>query len=84
MLRKPADKLLVPQGHGLRLAAIPVVPVAEAYFIFRDRFNPVVADGHFMCISPKIFYYLFGATEWTLGINHPVLAEQAIAQHLVR
>src|SRR5690606_9203920 len=83
VLRKPAGKLLIPQGHGPGLAAITVVLIPKSDFAFGYLFNAVVADRYLVGITSQIFDHLFRSAERSLCIDNPILRKQTIQKWLV-
>ena len=74
--QKAAQELMSGDGHDLFLASVSVVSPAEGDAISIQGHEAMVGDGYTMGIAGQIVKHMFGAAEWWLGIDHPVLAEQ--------
>jgi hypothetical protein len=36
----------------------------------------MVGDGHAMGVAAQIMKHIFGATEWTFRVDHPIFSEE--------
>lgn len=64
------------QGHVFRLAALPIILVAEDENpVLVQVSDAVVGYGHLMGIPAEVLQHGFGPVERSFGINHPMLAE---------
>ena len=50
------------------------IPPAKSDLAIGERDQAVVGDGHTMSVAAQIMQHLFGTTEGTFQIDHPVLA----------
>src|SRR5690554_6119586 len=72
MTQKPLDKLHTRQFKVFLFVTVVSVQISKTYGCFCYFFNPVIADGNFMSITPQIFNYSFRSFEWLLTVNHPI------------
>ena len=75
-----AQKLYSVQGHALFLGVIPVVLDGEGDLAVGEIDDAVVRDGHPMGVGAQVAEDPLGAAERRLGVDHPVLAVQAVTQ----
>jgi hypothetical protein len=68
------------EGHDTLLAAVRIVPPAEADVLAVESGEAVIADGHAVGITAEIAENMFGTAEGRLGIDVPVLAVELLHQ----
>ena len=71
-----AQELLDGQRHESLLVAMGGISPAERNVVFGESDQPAVGDSHAMCIRSEIAQRVFRSSEWRLGIDNPVVAEQ--------
>src|ERR1700737_219930 len=52
------------------------VPPAEGDLPLRKRDQTMVGDGHAMGVAAQIMKHIFGATEGTFRVDHPIFSEE--------
>jgi len=72
--QEAAQELMSGNGHDLVLAAVSVVPPAEGDALVVEGHEPMVGDGHAMCVAGQVVENMFGAAERWLGVDHPILS----------
>jgi len=74
--QKASQELVDRQGHQLLLVAMRRVTPAEYNVAVLERNQSVVGDGHSMGVGAKIAQRVFWASEGSLDVDHPVVAEE--------
>ena len=80
MLQETTQKLGRIEFHHPVTVAANIVLVAEAHRVRVQGRDPAVGDGDAMGIAGEIFQHLLGSAEGSLGIHHPLLGAQLLAQ----
>ena len=75
--QEAAQELIGGNGHDLLLAAVGIVPPAEGDAIVLEGHETMVGDGDAMGVAGQIVEHMFGPAEGWLGVDDPVLPEQA-------
>jgi hypothetical protein len=75
VLEKPAQKFLVAEGHHAALAAMRIILPAKRHVSIGHLYEPMVGDRDAMGVASQIMQHVFRSAEWSLRINHPILAE---------
>jgi hypothetical protein len=72
MLLKPSYKPDVVQYHLFLFATIGIVLVFKGYLMRNCivSLQAMVADGYFVCVPARIFYYLFWPAKAGPGVQH--------------
>ena len=70
--QEPADEFLGGQGHRFDLVASAIVFPLEPDLIVFDVEQAVIGDGDAMGIAAQVIEYLFGSSERSFGIDHPL------------
>jgi len=76
MEQEAAQELIDGQSHQSLLVAVSGISPAEGDAAAGESNEPVVGHGDTMGIGTKIAERMFRAAEWSLGVDHPVMAEQ--------
>ncbi len=76
MEQEAAQELVDRQGHQSLLVAVSGISPAEGDVTVGESNEAVVGDGDPMGIGTEIAQRMFRATEWSLGVNDPVITEQ--------
>src|SRR5215467_6787232 len=76
MEEKSANKLVGRERHGLLLALVAVVLVSEAHLPGFDVQQAIVGDRDPVSIAANVIQYLFRASKWRLGVDHPFRVSQ--------
>lgn len=77
MQSKTTRKLFVGQCYHPFFAFPSIIFVLKSYLFIINGLNALIADSHFVGISPQIFYYAVRIAERTFGIHHPIFLEQS-------
>ena len=75
MLEKPAQKLLMGEGHHSALAAMGIILPAKRHVSIGHFHKPMVGNRDAMGVASQIMQHVFRSTERSLRINDPILAE---------
>ena len=75
MLEKPAEKLLVAERHHAAFAVMSIILPSKRHVSVGDLYEAMVGDRDAMGVASQIMQYVFRSAEWSLRINHPILAE---------
>ncbi len=75
MLEKPAQKLLVAEGHHAALAPMGIILPAKRHVSVGDLYEPMVGDRDAMGVASQIMQHVFRSVEWPLRIDDPIFAE---------
>ena len=73
-----AQELYRVEGHDTLLAAVRIVPPAEADVLSVESGEAVIADGHAVGVAAEIAEDMFGTAERRLGIDVPVLVAELL------
>lgn len=76
MQKEASQKLVRRNGHQLLLAAVSIILPAESNLAIGKGNDPMVGDGHAMCIASQVMKYVLRTAEGRFGVYDPVLAEQ--------
>jgi len=76
MDQETTQELFRSECHESLLATVRVVFPAKRDLAICEINQPVIGDGHPMCVAREIVEDVLWPAEWWLGINHPVLLEQ--------
>ena len=76
MKEKTAKELLRRYGHQLLFAFVRIVFPTERHSSISDIDDPVVGDGNAMRITGEILENVLRSSEWSFGVNHPILTKQ--------
>src|SRR4029077_16709335 len=63
-------------GHQPLLALMRIILPAEGDLAVGKIHDPVIGNGDSVSVAGQIVEDMFGSSEWRLGIDYPVLAEQ--------
>ena len=72
MLAETPQKLNTLQSHHL-FTVITVIAPAECNAAIINIYQPVIADGHLVGVTPHVFYHLIRPGKWLFGIHYPVV-----------
>jgi len=76
MEQEAAQELTDRQSHEPFLVAVGGIAPAEGEVAIGESDQPGVRDGNAMGVGTKITQHMFRATEGSLGVNDPFMAEQ--------
>ena len=76
MLEKPWQELLMAEGHHAALAAMSIIFPSKRHVSVCHLYEPMVGDCDAMGVASQIMKYVFRSAEWSLRVDHPILAEQ--------
>jgi len=74
--QEAAQELLDGQRHEPLLVAMGGISPAEGHVVLGERDQPAVGDSHAMGVCAEIAQGVFRSSEWPLGIDNPVVADQ--------
>ena len=74
--QEAAQELICRKGHELLLAAMSVVLPSEGDSIVVEGDETMVGDGNTVSVASQVVEDMFGPSERSLGIEHPILTEQ--------
>jgi len=74
--QEPSEKLVGRECHHALAIVVRGVSPAEADVAIVESHQPAIGDGDTMGVGPEITKNMFGAPEWRLGVDDPVLSEQ--------
>lgn len=83
VLTKTPQKLSGLERHLLLCIAMSVIFPTESNLSIGNRFYPVIGNGYFVRVTPKVFYHLFWSEKRLLGIHHPFMIVEFSEQQLV-
>ena len=75
MLEKPAQELLVAERHHTALAVMRIILPSKRHVSVGHLYKSMVGNRDAMGIASQIMQYVFWPAEWSLRIDHPILAE---------
>jgi hypothetical protein len=75
MLEKPAKKLLVAEGHHAAFAVMSIILPSKRHVSIGHIYQSMVGDRDAVGVASQIMQHVFRSAEWSLRINHPILAE---------
>jgi len=75
--QEAAQELVDRQMHQTLFVAVRGVPPAEGDLAVRERDEPAVGDADAVGVGAEIAQGMFGSAEGTLGVDDPVVPEQA-------
>ena len=76
MEQKPPQKLLGGDGHQTLLAMVGVIFPAKGDVAIGNVDDPVIRDSDAMRVAGQVVEDVLGASEWTLGVDYPVVTKQ--------
>jgi hypothetical protein len=76
MQQETSQELIRGQAHQLLLVAVCGVTPTEADLVVVQRNQSMVGDRDAMRVCTEIAQNVFGSSERTLGVDHPVMTEQ--------
>jgi hypothetical protein len=75
MLEKPAQKLLVAEGHQTALVVASIILPSKRHMSIGHVCESMVGDRDTVCVTSQIMQHVFRSAEWSLRIDYPVFAE---------
>lgn len=75
MLEKTPRELHMAKSHHTALAAVGIILPTKRDVSVGDLDKAMVGDRDSMGAASQILQYMFRPAEWSLRINHPILAE---------
>jgi len=82
MKQKPPEKLFAGHRHQPLLALVGIVLPAKRNLAISNIHDPVIGDCDPMRVAGQIVQDMFGASEGTFGIDHPVLSKKRTQKRL--
>jgi len=76
MKQEPPQKLFGGYNHEPFLVLVGIVFPAESDLAIGKAHDPVVGDGNAMRVAGQVMKDVFGSSERSLGIDHPVLTKE--------
>ena len=76
MEQEAAQELILRQSHEPFLVAVGGIAPAQGDVAIMKRNEPGVGDGDAMGVGAEIAQHMFRSSEWPLGVDDPVVAEQ--------
>ena len=76
MKKKAPQELLRCEGHEFLFAAMRIILPAESDLAIRKGNNPMVGDGHTMCIAGQVMQNVLRTAERRFRVHDPVLAKE--------
>lgn len=73
MKQEPSDKFICLERHGLLTAIVGIISPEKRNLAIPVGKDAVVADGDPVGIAAEVLKNTFGATEWRLAIDNPLL-----------
>jgi hypothetical protein len=75
MLEKPAQKLLVVEGHQTALAVVGIILPSKRHVSVGHIYESMVGDRDAVGVASQIMQHVFRPAEWPLRIDYPVFTE---------
>jgi hypothetical protein len=75
MLEKPAQKLLVAEGHQAAFAVMGIILPSKRHVSVGHVYESMVGDRDAVGVASQIMQHVFRSAEWFLRIDYPVFAE---------
>jgi hypothetical protein len=75
MLEKPAQKLLVAEGHHAPLAVMSIILPSKRHVRVGHTYESMVGDRDAVGVARQVMQHVFGSAEWSLCIDYPVFVE---------
>ena len=76
MQQEAAQEFIVRQAGELLLVVVSRIAPAESDLAIGKGDEAMVGDGHAMGVAAQILQDIFGTTEGTFQVHHPVLSKQ--------
>ena len=77
MLEKPAQELLMAEGHHAALAVMRVILPSERDVSVGHVYQPMVGDRNAMGIASQVMQDVFRSAKWPFRIDYPILVKQS-------
>jgi hypothetical protein len=75
MLQKPAQKLLVAEGHHTALALMSIILPSKRHVSIGHICESMVGDRDAVGVASQIMQHVFRSAEWSLRVDYPVFTE---------
>jgi hypothetical protein len=75
MLEKSAQELLMAERYHAVLVVMGIILPSKRDVSVGHVYQPMVGDRDAMGVTRQIMEYVFRSAEWSLRIDHPILAE---------
>jgi hypothetical protein len=76
MKQKAPQELVRAERHLSLLIAVGIILPTKRNLAVGKGYEPVIRDSDAMSVTSQVLQYVLWSTEWSFGVNDPVLPEQ--------